>query len=693
MRLKSRPFFRPISVVFFAALCSGGSLWAQTPAPNAPNTPNTGNPAPPQTAPAAQGIPLNKPFPPSDLRLPLQSTAPQATPGNVETPNLSGPLTLNDAIGLALQIQPNIAVANANREGGEQRARQNITRYYPFITPTYTYSTGYNYTQTSRFVADTTGTGTVPIGNADTGTTGSTVTGTTGTGSTTTTRQTGTGTGTGTGSGTTGNGGTGTNTNTGTTGGTVVTGFQGNTFETRTANIGASFRVYDSGVRELNARQGRQNVRALTFAEENTRQTTIVNVADTYFAALRTAALVRVSEAQVARAANTRAVIRAQVEVGVTAAKDQLQADADFFNAQVNLLTAQNNAANSLASLKNAIGLVGGAPLTLTDVAPPTETTQTTVILDADASQPAGSPAASQATPSQVAPPVSSVPTNLPVNESATIDRLADLAYRTRPDIAQSLQSIESNQTGVSLARVNNRVIVTSDISGGYGLDGRDFSRSTGNNRNINVNVSYPLFDAGLSRSQVRAAEANVRSSSAQLTSLRQQIAVQVEQFYRTLTVARATLPAALAAQQAAQVNYDAALASKQEGVGSIVDVITAQTALVQAQINYVQAVYNFYTADADLARAVGQASRIGQAGASPANAAPPANAPNTPPPANAPAAPATPVAPPAGGEAKPTSVPGGPTGPKLPTAPVPPATPTPAPATPSGTNAPKTVK
>ena len=41
-------------------------------------------------------------------------------------------------------------------------------------------------------------------------------------------------------------------------------------------------------------------------------------------------------------------------------------------------------------------------------------------------------------------------------------------------------------------------------------------------------------------------------------------------------------------------------------------DVITAQTALVQAETNYVQATYNFYTADARLARALGQADRIG---------------------------------------------------------------------------------
>jgi outer membrane protein TolC len=44
--------------------------------------------------------------------------------------------------------------------------------------------------------------------------------------------------------------------------------------------------------------------------------------------------------------------------------------------------------------------------------------------------------------------------------------------------------------------------------------------------------------------------------------------------------------------------------------------VITAQTSLVQAEINNVQALYNFYTNDARLTRALGQADRIGQAAA-----------------------------------------------------------------------------
>nr|CAA9288908.1 hypothetical protein AVDCRST_MAG63-4191 [uncultured Armatimonadetes bacterium] len=127
----------------------------------------------------------------------------------------------------------------------------------------------------------------------------------------------------------------------------------------------------------------------------------------------------------------------------------------------------------------------------------------------------------------------------------------------------------------------------------------------------MSAQVSYPLFDAGLSRARVRESQAAVRGSEARVESLRQQVAVEVEQAWRDLAQARATLPAAEAAQRAAQVNYEAAIESRREGLGTIVDVITAQTQLAEAQSAFVQAVYDFYQGDARLARAVGQADRL----------------------------------------------------------------------------------
>jgi outer membrane protein len=480
-------------------------------------------------------------------------------------------LTLQQSIDYALRLQPNVAGAVANREAATERRIGTQSRYFPTITPSFQYNSQYNFGNVSQFVNSSSGA-------------------------------------------------------------TIVTTQQGRTTTARQSGINLSYNLFDAGTRELSARQARQSLRASEYSETNTRQTVIANVADSYFSVLRTDALVRVAQAQVARAINTRDVVQAQFEAGVTAQKDTFQAEADLLNAQVNLIQARNNAAVAQATFKQALGVVGGQPVQLADVVLPSTTTP----ISATPAPPKDPASTGKTAPS---PPGEGVG---PGEDAALIDQLAEIAYQTRPDIAANRQNLEVQRTSASIARISTGVQVAASVTANELIDPVQFNKTTGNNRQINLSLSYPLFDAGFVRSQFRASQASARSVEAQLNSLRQSVAVEVEQGYRNLAQARASLPASAAAVRAARINYEAAIASRREGVGSIVDVITAQTSLVQAETNYVQAIYNFYAADARLTRAVGQADKIAGIGAT---------APTNPPPiqftdvtsATTPAAPANP--------------------------------------------------
>jgi outer membrane protein TolC len=508
----------------------------------------------PSPAPAGQTDPLLKnqkaPAPPPQVEV----KTPPPTPA-VNPTALPSRLTLEQAVAYALRLQPNMAVAQANREEAQERQKSAQSPYYPTLTPVFQYNSNYNYGPTTQFIP-------APGG-----------------------------------------------------GGTTVVTKEGSSVENRQAQLAFSYRLFDSGTRDLSARQARQNLRAQNYGEINTHQLVIADVASTYFAVLRDQALVKVADAQVARTQNTLDVVTAQVAAGVAAKKDVFQAQADLLNAQVTLLQSKNSAAISEANLKNAIGVVGGEPLQLAAVTLPTMDTAVTATVD-------GAPA-----------PVGTA------QDADLINRLENVAYQSRPDIAQSRQNVEALQTSSSLARVQTGVQVTGDVTAAGQFDPQHYDQTSSNNRGFSLNASYPLFDGGFVRSQFHASQAAARAGEAQLTSLRQQVAVEVEQAYRTLAQARAALPAVQAAQQAAQVNYEAAIASRREGVGSLVDVITAQTSLAQAQANYVQAVYAFYSADAALARAVGQTDNIAQIGNTSAQNAPlvnPVTAPAMPtPPAN----------------------------------------------------------
>ena len=460
--------------------------------------------------------------------LPLVSAFAQGAPEAVVQPPESGAVTLSSAIATALSRQPQLAVSAANREASAQRLKQTQASYLPTVTPSYNFQNQYTFGKVQVFQ-----------------------------------------------------------------GGGVITELpSGKTTTSRQEQVNLSYRVFDSGRRDLNTRQARQSLRVSELTDANTRQTVIGSVADTYYNALRNDALVRVSQAQVNRAKTTLEQIRFQAsdEVGTTPKKDVLQAEADYLNATVNLLQAQNNAEIAHTQLRNAMGISGYGKLILADVAPPTMSTPMTALV-------AG-----------VTPGTS---------DKDAISRLVALAQTNRPDVQQSEVSAAVSETTVKIAQLGTRPALNVDLAAGYQLDAaNDPTRQVGNNRSVVANLNYPLYDGGASRANVHAAEASQRSSVAQLQNQKQQVALEVEQAWRNLGQARASIPATSAALAAAQKNFEAASESLKLGAGSTVDVITAQTLLVQAEINYVQALYNFYTNDARLTRALGQAERIGQAAA-----------------------------------------------------------------------------
>ncbi len=456
--------------------------------------------------------------------LPLVSAyAQDASQAAVQAPE-SGVITLSSAVATALSHQPQLATSAANKEASAQRLKQTQASYLPTVTPSYNFQNQYTFGKVQVFQ---------------------------------------------------GNG--------------VVTELpSGRTTTTRQEQVSLNYRVFDSGRRDLNARQARQNLRVSELTDANTRQTVIGNVADSYYNALRTDALVRVSQAQVDRARQTFEQIKYQATVvGVTAPKDILQAEADYLNASVNLLQAQNNAQIAHTQLRNAMGISGYGKLTLAEVPPPTISTPMTAEVTG-------------VTPE--------------TNDKDALTKLVSLAHTNRPDIQQGEVNAEAGKTTVKLAELNTKPLLTVDLAAGYQLDAaNDPTRQVGNNRALVANLNYPLYDGGASRANVHAAEATQRSSVAQLQNQKQQVALEVEQTWRNLAQARVTIPATDAALAAARKNFEAASESLKLGAGSTVEVITAQTSLVQAEINYVQALYNFYTADARLTRALGQAERIGQ--------------------------------------------------------------------------------
>jgi outer membrane protein len=337
---------------------------------------------------------------------------------------------------------------------------------------------------------------------------------------------------------------------------------QTGTVESSVTQIGASMLLFDMGKREQNVALSRASAQAAQFNVLDTRQGIIENVAVAYYELKRRKELVRVSDASVERASKTLEAVTESEKAGAAPKKDVLQAQADYENAKVQQLQANNDVRIGQTQLKNAMGILSNQPVLVEE---------------------------------EPLPPPPSTP-----DTKTTTDYL-QMAFNNRPDLKRDTANINANRRNVNIANINAGFQVQATIDEGYRVD-----PSPGENRTFGTTFSYPLFDAGAARAAVRQSKANLEQSRLQLDLERQQIQLTVEQAWLTREEARASIGATQSALAAARNNYDAAETAYREGAGTILDVVTAQAQLVTAETNAVQSIYNFYTSDAQLKRAIG---------------------------------------------------------------------------------------
>ena len=465
---------------------------------------------------------------------------------------LPTPLTLADAVAIALRQQPTGYIAQTQITSANGQKVQARAQYFPTLTPTFQYQDSRN-----TFYGISTGGGTTNVVTTGPGTGG---TGTGGTG--------------GTGTGTTGTGGTGTTGTGGQTTQTFSSGSQSLDGVSVTRGSGSTLvlrqKLFDSGTRESVNAQARRNLDAARFGRTDTRQQIILAVTSDFYGLLRADDLVKVSQAQVTRAQQTVNQTQGQIDAGVAARADILQSQADLANAQVSLLQNESAIRSSEAALKNAMAVETSAPLQLATLA------------------------AGDALP----PPPDAGPARM-------LDDYVRQAYAARPDLRQQLSVIEVSRQSVKQAHINAGPALTGSYVLTYQPQNDLGAKST--DSQVLVTASYPLFDAGGARGAVRVAEAGRDADLDRLEQLRQNVRLDVEQSYYDRSLALQRTQLALVAIQAAQASFDAATARRQAGIGTVLDITTAQVSLTQAQNGYVSAVYNFYTADARLRRATGQ--------------------------------------------------------------------------------------
>lgn len=334
----------------------------------------------------------------------------------------------------------------------------------------------------------------------------------------------------------------------------------GSTSRFHDLGVSSSWRLLDGGQRQFALAGSRNSAQAARFDQVDTVRSTIFAVTVEFFETLRSRELVRVADAQVGRANQTLEATRAQVELGASAAKDILQADADRANAQVSLISARNSVSVSESSLR---AILGWRDTDLPALEEPTDYVE------------------------------------------AQVDSLEDAIARGlsgRPDLLATQKRLEAQRYGVLSAERAAGFDWTVDVSHFASLEPTE-----GQSRGFVFALSFPLVDGGLARENLRQSRDSLAASRILHEQQLRDAVSQIESAYRTREQNRERLEASRLALEAARKNFDAASESHAEGAGTVLDVTSAQLTLVTAETNHVEALYDYYISDAQLRLVIGE--------------------------------------------------------------------------------------
>ena len=300
-------------------------------------------------------------------------------------------------------------------------------------------------------------------------------------------------------------------------------------------------------ITEGNFRQGRQEL--------------VYNLTSTYCKILELEALLKAREQMVTQLEEHRRVTEQFVRAGSSARVNLMKTDVELAHARQQMLAAQNAIAATYALLRTLMGADETYP-------------QFTI---------AGEP--------------------LFLKAQALEAEGVQIALQQRPEYQKARTQAELQQARLELAR--GKRLPSLDLAGEFTERAGD-SFSFKDNWNVGLRLSYPLFDGGITRAEIKKGKTELERSQEELRALRLLIVQEVKQAFLAVADAEKRVSVSKEAISAAEENLRVEQLKYETGDGTTKDVIDAQTALLRANTDWHQASYDLLTAQASLEKALG---------------------------------------------------------------------------------------
>jgi outer membrane protein len=336
-----------------------------------------------------------------------------------------------------------------------------------------------------------------------------------------------------------------------------------------TGSFNASLELFDGFRRFANLKATSATGTAAAAGAVNQRFQVTLQTKQVFYNALAAAALVRVAEAQVARAQQQLQISIDKLHAGSATRSDSLRSTVEYGNARIDLLNARSNLATAQADLGRQIGVNGLVRAAVSDTALP-------------------------------AMPDTAELRQLTISDFPAVEQAEAQASAAR---AQVWSARSQYWPTISVSYSNNR----QGTETANGAPNFPFFGNYPETFQWRFALNWPILN-GFTREQnqvtasvnrdvaeARAADAQ-RQANAQIT---QQLAVLATAFEQ-ITIADDNLAAAQEDLRVQNERY-------RVGAATILDLLTSQAALTQAEVNRIQTRFNYLIARSQLEATVGR--------------------------------------------------------------------------------------
>lgn len=330
-------------------------------------------------------------------------------------------------------------------------------------------------------------------------------------------------------------------------------------------DVTLSLTLFDFGQRSSAALAAREALYFADLTHNQEIQIVIQDVMDDTYLYLYQLAALRANETNLENAQMALDAANERFSLGLAALGDVAQARTQYLQSKITLTTQKQNVENAFAQLAVDLGLPANIPFKVQPLPDQTEAH--------------------------------------PIMEN--LDAIVSRAQNQRQDFLAAQANVKSKEALLLNAERATLPVLNSNFDIGHYWFNRGI-QEVGPHWNLELSLTFPLFQGYFFENGVRNARANLDASKAQMLQTELTVIQNVSTAHMGVKTSAQNLTDTQEYLQAALLEFDIALKSYKAGTGTILDVMSAQSSLADARLKKAESQKNWYTSLATLAYASG---------------------------------------------------------------------------------------